>query len=94
MTTNVRFAVLVIAIMFANGRCEKSETHSLTQFFLSAVVKLVKLEVLSACHKEVFLRVEGGRVDGSWSLHCLDEVQAGQWIESKRKLLFPRWVGS
>lgn len=60
----------------------------LTQFFLGAVVKLIELEVLTTRHEEVFLWVEGGRVDGSWSLHCFDKVQAGQWTESKRKLLF------
>lgn len=65
----------------------KRKKKKLTQFFLGAVVKLIEFKVLATCHKEVFLWVEGGRVDGSWSLHCLDKVQAGQWTQSKRKLL-------
>lgn len=68
---------------------EWTKSDSLTQFFLGTVVKFVELEVLATRDKEVLIWVEWGRVDGSWSLHCLDQVQAG-----KRKLLFLWWLGS
>lgn len=49
----------------------------LTQLFFGAVVKFVKFEVFSSSYKEVLLWVEGGGANGGWSLHRLDQVQAG-----------------
>ena len=61
-----------------NPSAASSVSPVLTQLFLGAVVKFVELEVLSAGNKEVFIWVEGGRVDGSRGINCLDQVEAGK----------------
>lgn len=48
----------------------------LTKLLLGAVVIFVELEVVATGHEEILLGMQGGRVDGRWGIHSLNQVKA------------------